>query len=336
MGTPKAPWQQMCLIALQTSLITAVADLNTGCAGVEASKPLLALLNRDFSLNPGQQFIEERQAFGISNIKLEERKLGGLLPTTTLEFPLNAYNFSLIALLFFQSGVSEGAAAAYVKTAIPYTSPVCTFWATIADPITGAITSGNNEAIHGAIVKSFTISGQEGGQLKISAEFVGRSFVSDFSDADGVLTASSQAGLLYRNVNMSLDGNTVYTPSFSITFNNNAETIVYNNQLALKHLLHDLEITGEFTIPRDSGTAGEDDDAQIIDLLAGDDKRLKIDIGGNNPATTTGDFALDMDVLYKEKEKSNDQEVGNRLPFEQVAGTNNLSVTWSDGIDRVA
>ena len=104
--------------------------------------------------------------------------------------------------------------------------------------------------------------------------------------------------------------------------------------MILKHLLQKASITGEIPIPRDSGNATEDAEAQITDLLAGDDKRLQIDFGGNNPATTAGDWALDMDILYKSKEKVVDPEVGNRLPFEQVAGSNDLSLTWADGIDR--
>ncbi len=334
MGTPRAPWQQLALIALQTSGITSAADFSSSCIGVETGKPGLPVLNRDYSLNPGQQFIEERQAFGISNLKKEERKLGGMLPTTTLEFPANAYNLALVLWLFFQTGVSEADTSPYVKTAIPYTSPVCEVWASIADPITGAITSGNNEAIHGAIISSWTLSGEENGQLKISAEFVGRQFVKDFSDADGVLTVSTQAGLLYRNTNISLDGNTVYCPSFSITFSHNVESPAYNGQYPRKHVLHDLEITGEIVIPRDSGSAAEDNEAQITDLLAGDDKRLKIDVGGHNPASAEGDIALDMDILYKEKEKVSEAEIGTRLPFEQVAGSNDLSITCADGIDR--
>ncbi len=288
----------------------------------------------DFSLNPGQAWIEENQMFGISNIKKEERKQDILFPTTTLEFPMNAYNFSLIAWLCYQSGVSEAGASAYVKTLIPYTSPECEVWASIIDPVTGAITSGNNEAIHGAIVKSFTVSGEQGGQMKISAEFIGRAYSQSFSDGDGVLTVSEQTGLLYKNMNVSLDGNTIYVPSISITFTNNAVSIPYNTTNVLKHLLKKASITGDLPIPRDSGTAGEDAEAQITDLLAGDDKRLQINFGGNNPATTAGDWALDMDILYKSKEKVVEPEVGNRLPFEQIAGSNNLSCSWADGIDR--
>ena len=122
MANPKSKFQQLCLIGLQKNSISTVADVNTGCIGVETSKPGIPLLN-DFSLNPGQAWIEENQMFGISNIKKEERKQDILFPTTTLEFPMNAYNFSLIAWLCYQSGVSEAGAGAYVKTLIPYTSP---------------------------------------------------------------------------------------------------------------------------------------------------------------------------------------------------------------------
>ena len=333
MGTPRAPWQNIVCLCPQTTGIATAAAFTSGLFMIETGKPGLPVLNRDFSINPGQRFVEERQAFGLSNIMKEERKLENEFPTCTLEAPLNAFNFSLIAWSFFQKGISEATGTPYVKTAIAYTDPACEMWLTIADPITGALATGNNEAMHGANCKSFTISGQEGGQAKISAEFIGGNFANNFNAASAVITVSEQAGLLYRNMVMKLDTNQIYVPSFSITFNNNAETLAYNSTAARKHILGDLEITGEISVPRDSGNATEDDDAQIIDLLAGDDKRLQI-YWGAVPAVANAQIAIDLGILYKEKEKTNEVEVGSRLPFEYVGDNNALSVTMADTIDR--
>jgi len=333
MGTPRAPWQNIvCICPQVTSISTAATFLSTDDA-IETGKPGLPVLNRDYSLNPGQRFIEERQAFGISNLKKEERKLDRKLPSVTLEFPVNAYNLKLLLWLFFQKGMSEADTSPYVGTCVPYTDCDCEVWATVADPITGALSSGDNEAIHGAIVRSLTISGEEGGQIKGSAEFVGANYTDTFNTANAVVTVSTQTALLYRDTVIALDNNQIYIPSFSVTLEHDVASLNYNSMTMRKHVLGDLVVTGELVIPRDSGSASEDDEAQITDLLAGDDKKLVI-YWGNSPASSTGDVSIVMDILYKEKEKVSDNEIGTRLPFEQVAGNDNLSITVADGIDR--
>lgn len=477
MANPKAPWQQLILLDTQTTSIVTPGTFLSSDIGVETGKPGIQVLNGDFSLAPEKQFIEERLATGISNLKkgaaadaiehlgetnfashalwdvtgvcvdsggdaewtfgggtlvgtltqtagnrvnrgdnyefysltytvsvtlapdgdfelslgtfsdetiplpytagthtvhfmsaaaanaasfvisttettssqgqfaiddISLKKLGSLQlerrsdilrPTVTLEFPANAYIMKAIFWLFFQKGTTEAGATPYVTTCIPYTANDCEVWASLADPVTGALATGKNEAMHGVIVKSFTLTSEEGGQAKVSVEFVGCSYSEIFNTVNAVMTVSGKPGLLHRNLKVELDDNTIYTPSLSITFSHDVFSPSYNSGKIKKHILQDLMISGEITVPRDSGTVGEDAEAQITDLLAGDDKKLEL-YWGAIPAAQEGDLAFLCDILYKSKEKTSEGEVGNRLPFEGVAGSNNVSLTVADAIDR--
>lgn len=333
MATVRAPWEQMICICPQTSGIGSAGTFLTTDDCIETGKPGTPVFNRDFNISPGLRWIEERQAYGKSNIETAERKVENEFPTISLEMPFNAYTFSVILWLFFQKGVSEAGSTPYLKTAVPYTDADCEVWASVADPITGGLASGSNEAMHGAIVNSFTINGEEGGQMKLSADFIGVDFTELFNTASAVTVVSEQSNLLYKNCTIELDDNTIYIPSFSITFNNGAETPSYNTSQGLKHVLQDLEVTGELTIPRDSGNSNEDDEAQITDLLAKTTRKLEI-YWGAMPAASEGDVSLLLDIIHKDKEKVHGVEIGNRLPFEQQAGSNNLSIKAADAIDR--
>ncbi len=280
----------------------------------------------------GQFSIDDISLKKLGSLQLERRS-DIFRPTVTLEFPANAYIMKLIFWLFFQTGATEAAATPYVATCIPYTAPDCEVWASIVDPVTGALATGKNEAMHGVIVKSFTLTSEEGGQAKVSVEFVGGSYSNIFNTANAVITVSTKPGLLHRNLKVELDDNPICIPSINVTFAHDVFSPSYNSGKIKKHLLQKLLISGEIGVPRDSGTVGEDAEAQITDLLAGDDKKLEL-YWGAIPAAEEGDLAILIDILYKSKEKVSEGEIGNRLPFEGVAGSNNVSLTVADAIDR--
>ena len=93
MGTPKAPWQNQVAIELQQTSISTAGTFATGTFGIEAiSKHLLPVLNRDYSLNPGLQFIEDRRAYGVADQNIAEQRPSILSPTTSIEFAAHSYN----------------------------------------------------------------------------------------------------------------------------------------------------------------------------------------------------------------------------------------------------
>ncbi len=101
-------------------------------------------------------------------------------PTFTLEMPANAYNLSLFLWLLFQRGASETTSGSVVtSTFIPYTSVDIEVYTAVSRSMVDAITTINQDTtshlILGCICQSLTISAEERGILRLSAEMIGAS-----------------------------------------------------------------------------------------------------------------------------------------------------------------
>jgi len=101
-----------------------------------------------------------------------------MAPQFTLEMPLNVYNFSLFAWLFFQTGASETTSdSVKIASFIPYTSTDTEIYASIVRRMVDASTSINQDTdshlLMGCVCRSLSISASEGEIVLLKADMIG-------------------------------------------------------------------------------------------------------------------------------------------------------------------
>ena len=145
-----------------------------------------------------------------------------------------------------------------------------------------------------------------------------------------------KAPILYSDLTCVLDtADAVNLENFEFTITNNATSPSYNTGAVVKHILGDLEVTGTFGMPRDSGDAQQNDNTAIDDFIAGSDQLLKIH-NGNSPASGDADLEFKFNVRYNDAVVNNlTNELGTAVGFENADdGSNDISITLADAEDR--
>lgn len=337
-----APWQQRYLLALNVTSITTVPDFATAGVLAEASGlPLLKATNFPFDLDPGLQFIDQRKSIGQStrhigaNNTRSEFQAGATIPVCTFEMDATANILALLLWSVFQTGASEAVGTPFLKTYVPYTVPTVEVWATIADMLSASV-AGENQAIHGAVVRSITVSGDMTSQsIKLSVEMVGGSHVVTLDLSSAILTDPNIAVLLFKNMDVEINAASVNISAFSFTITNGLASPTYHQGTPFKHALGDLNVEGEFTIPRDSNDSSSDDNAQVTDFLALTDFTLEF-FWGQSPAVADQEIAFQFNGLRTSfPGRVADQELGSTVAFMNADDdTNDISITLADAIDR--
>lgn len=311
-------FEELYAIAQNLTSISTTSDFEVTDIGVMLAKTKM-LLTEHPSLAAGQNIIEQRKTTGSSLIGVGaagyERVQGTRNPATTWPWDANAYDLALPLWLLFQKGASE---ATQKKTYVKYADSDCEVWANLLR------IPGDTSAAHrmpGAIVRSITISSEEGGPLKASVEFIGYDLATDVDSSGFTLNIADKAPLLWQNAICELGNNedTIYLPSFSVTITNNAISKFYDAQLPIRHILGDLTITGTFTLPWDSGANSQDGNQQIDDFIAGNDKLFNVYWGHKTAATLVGgDLALKFNIRYTGADLATPDEIVTECPFEVV------------------
>lgn len=337
----RAPWQQRYLFGLQTSGITSAVDFATITVLAEVSgKPLLKVTNHPFDLDPGLQFIDQRKAVGQSTRFTgaggnSEFQIGAGIPIASPEVDATPNLLKQLLWLFFQKGASEAVGTPFVTTFTPYVDADAEVWASLVDLLSTA-TAGENQAIHGAICSRIELSGDMTAQsIKLTFDLVGASHVVTFDASTALLADPDIAPLLFKNMDFKIGANTINISSFRFSLTNNAASPVYHQATPVKHVLNDLTVEGEFTVPRDSGNAAQDDNQQVTDFKALTDKTLTW-FWGASPAASNGDVSFIFNGLINANpSRVADTEIGTTVSFMNVDdGTNDISITVADAVDR--
>jgi hypothetical protein len=317
---------------------TADADaFASGAIGVASNKYGIPLLNKP-AFDPGQAVVNQRKAIGVSYRRADagfEYQQGSRVPTTTFEFDVTYKNIVPFLWMLFQGGTTEGAGATYLKTFVPYTESNAEIYVASALLARNSDSAATSHMIGGAVVKSLTLTAEEGMPLKCSAEMIGYNMVSDFDlDADAnLIEYDTAAPLLWQNATVSLGGTTVNIPGFSLTISNNLVTKNYDSWHTEKYVLMDCTAEGSFRIPWSAATVGGN--AQIDNFINGTDQLLKV-TWGTGSHTTDGDFEIEVNARYTGATLTGDDEIVTEIPFENVFdGTNNLRLYSVDSINRL-
>lgn len=251
----RVPWQDQYLIC-QSSTISEAKDFSAGSMGIELSKYALPLTNHPH-IGLGQNIIKTAKSLGIAQNQRGggyEFQAGTRLPTVTLETHYTACYLSLFLWLLFQNGSSEGPPTGYDKVYQPWTNPTPEIYCNIAHVMSSG--SADSFRIRGGIVRSVTISGEEGGECKISVEIIGAYIDTNFNASSAVIDFPVGSEQWHRPASFQIanlyiphsDLDTLLMDKFSFTVSNNA-TVKYNNsQSPTSFILGKLEATLNFSL----------------------------------------------------------------------------------------
>jgi hypothetical protein len=319
---------------------TATADADAfiaGAIGVDTSKYAIPLLNHP-TFSPGAMVINNRKAVGTSYRRTGnclEYVQGSRVPTVTYEADATPKLLAVFCQLLFQGGVTEAATNPFLKTCIPYVSGDADVVACAALVRQMSLGGTDSHMIGGAIIKSLTISGEEGQPIKLSAEFTGYNMVSDFdfNAAANILEFDNSSCLLFQNSTATLEGDAMNIDKFELTITNNAVAKFYNTAHVTKYVLGDFTATGSFRMPWSIASIGGN--TQLNNFTAGTDKLFRV-YWGTGSNGTDGDVDILVNARYTDAVVEGEDEIVTTLPFEAAAdGTHEaITVLVCDAVDR--
>lgn len=319
---------------------TATADADAfaaGAIGIDTSKYAIPLLNHPH-IEHGVEIINQRKAVGTSYRRsgsCMEYIQGARIPTVTLECDATKKILGLFCYLLFQGGSSEEAGTPYLKTFSPYGEGTESVVASAAIVRLMSAGTANSHLMGGAIIKSMTLSAEEGQPLKVTADFTGYNSVSDydFDAAANILEFDNTACLMWSNASVKLSGTAVNIPGFSVTITNNAVPKYYNSTHVTKYVLGDFTATGSFKVPYAATTVG--DNTQINNFVAGTDCLFQVWWGNETPSAD-GDVKVELNAYYTGASLSAEDEITSDLTFEATHdGTNAaIKIQVADLVDR--
>lgn len=311
----------------------------SGAIGVDTSKYGIPLTNFPV-FDSGTGVINQRKAVGTAYRQTSsggclEYQMGARTPQATYECDATYKIMALFFQLLFQGGASEAATTPFLKTYIPYAEGDADVVACAALIRQMSAQSANSHVIGGAIIRSLSITGEEGQPIKLSAEFTGYNMVSDydFSSEENILEFDTTSCLMFQNLSVKLAGTAVNISKFDLTISNNAVPKYYNTNAVTKYVLGDFTATGNIVVPWAALTVGGN--AQIDNFSGGTDCLLQF-YWGNETPSATGDVKLEVNARYTGAEVSGDDEIVTVLPFEGAHdGTNNAIRAYvADAVDR--
>lgn len=280
------------------------------------------------SFSPGNQTINTRKAVGTSYRQTGtgclEFTQGVAVPETSFEFDLSSKNLSVFLWSLFQTGSFQGGSSTYTKYFIPYQTADTEVWLTLVRKLAANGTAASHRIV-GAIVKSITLSGEEGQNIKATVEFQGYSFESNRDTTSDVFTFQTASCLQMQNAVIKLDGYTINVPSFNITISNNALTKFYDNATAVRHDVGEFTVTGNIKIPW--ATSDQGANVQIDAFCNGTASRLVIYWGDSEIANADGEFSLITHIRRTNVTIEGDDEVISSVDFEGASEESSSSVT---------
>ena len=258
------------------------------------------------------------------------------VPTATIEGPANSYICSLLFWSLFQSGATEATVSGTVSnvTCTVYTDPdpemYFSLTRVLVDPSTSITNDNASQYFTGCIVRSITLSSEERGVVKYSAEVLGASHnvatVDDIgvvNDADTWKSISFPAkptSWKFQDFTCKVGttgGTTVAIPNFSVTFSNNAAPLFYNSSTIQGYKLGRFTVEGSFFLPWSASTEGGI--VPVTKYKAGTDYVLALYTeDGADTETTVNQVDIALNVKTTSISQTGDVETGHEINFSGV------------------
>lgn len=330
----RTTWQDLYSIE-QTASLTAKPTFAATAIGVEgdgaSGGKFLVPLTSHPHLKPSSTMQDQELAVGVAQRhNLEYNATIAEPSSVTLEMYANAYNLSLFMWLLFQSGCTEADSTVNTMSAIPYTSAAIEQYAAITRILGG--TGGNadteSQYMPGCICKSFTISGETGGILMLSAEIVGADWATANDDLGSVawstLTFSDVAPLKFQDMTLVLGGAEVDTPSFSVTYSNNVVPQFYNNGTIQRYVLGRITAEGTFGIPWGDTNKGGNDQ---INAFKNNTEQVLTAYWGSASGLTDNSVSLSGNMRNTDTEMGDTEgEIVSNINFTNVEGASDEAI----------
>lgn len=254
----------------------------------------------------------------------------------TLEGNANSYIMSLYLWSLFQKGTTEGGSSIQTQTYIPYTDPTPEMYFSLVKLMGSAATNMNADTMShyktGCIVRSLTLTAEERGLVKYSAEVLGAvDSISTGTDL-GVAAAWSTLGHPAQNTSwkwqdfdVEFDTVDIDAKALNLTFSNNVEPVYYSNSDHVQgYKLGRCTVEGSIEIPWGNTTKGGN--IALVKYKAGTTFRLELFTTDGGAAANAVD--IDINAIIDEFDMSDDPEISSVLAFHGVAeGTSTVSVT---------
>ena len=263
------------------------------------------------------------------------------VPTATIEGPANSYICSLLFWSLFQSGATEATVSGTVSnvTCTVYTDPdpemYFSLTRVLVDPSTSITNDNASQYFTGCIVRSITLSSEERGVVKYSAEVLGASHNMAVTDAigsvddadtwDSISFPAKPTSWKFQDFTCEIDGTATKIPNFSVTFSNNVAPLFYNSSTIQGYKLGNFTVEGSFFMPWSAATVGGI--VPVTKYKAGTDYTLELfttDGAGQN--TTSNDVDIALNVKTTSISQTGDVETGHEINFSGVYDGSNLAV----------
>ena len=256
----RAVWEDIYLAETKSSFAGASIDSapktfiagGVGTASNTYALPLTANPNFATGMSP---LTSEKMA-GVLVNQAENYAAGSILPSTNFALELDARTLGFLAWLFFQKGAEEEIGHPFKqKTFTVPDSSECEVWSTLC-----RVQSANqamSEIIDGAICKSLSIGGAEGGALTLKADMVGRSYSNAFniSSQSSLFNYPESRVCLFQNMSIAVAGYTVnFLQSFDMSLENGAWPRYYGSGYPYDFRLGKMTGSLTFTLPLDQNT----------------------------------------------------------------------------------
>ena len=135
--------------------------------------------------------------------------------------------------------------------------------------------------------------------------------------------------LKWQDATITLDGNAVSLPGFTLTLKNNAAAKFYDDQYVNKFVLGRFNADGEIRIPW--GTTTEGGNTALNDFVDGTDLPLVIYWGTAATAQVDADFSITANIRHTQTDVSGDPEIETGANFACVYDGTNAAITLKCG-----
>jgi len=258
-------------------------------------------------------------------------------PIVTIEGPANSYIMSLLFWSLFQTGTSETTNSLCKKmTCVPYNSADPEMFFSLVrvmvDPSTSVVADDKSHFYTGCLVRSITLTAEERGIVKYSAEIMGSKH--RVASAGDLGTGNNRrwtdfsfptatTSWKWQNFTCEYSGTAIDVGNWSITFSNNATGLYYNHDSIQGYKIGRLTVEGTMFVPWsafDDSSGFSDGNKPIDDYKNDNDFRLEFFTDdGADQQSTGNDVDIDLHCKITDFDMSGDVEVGHEITFSALA-----------------
>ncbi len=244
----------------------------------------------------------------------------------TLEGNANSYIMSLLLWSLFQKGTTEGSnGGVQTQTYIPYTDPTPEMYFSLAKLMSSVSSnvSADTQSHYktGCIVQSLTLTAEERGLVKYSAEVLGA--VDGIANTDLGATVTAWSALAvpaqttswkWQDFTVQFDTTSVPVKGMNLTFSNNLIPVYFDTGAVAGYRLQRCTVEGTLDLPWGTTTKGAN--VALNKYKAGTTFQLELYTTDGGDAANSVD--ININAIIDEFDMSDDPEIASVLTFHGI------------------